>query len=154
MGCGRQCRGMARPVKRLGAVYPALSIILLGERSESPQTKAMLTLVYDRDRLEPAELPPPGGALALLPGPVLWVSADGRVVDANGAAMDLLLDIGDASLPLHNAILETLRDQAARQICLTLKGDMYAFQVAMSATVAEPHGLCAIVVGQRADAGA
>ena len=108
----------------------------------------MLTLVYDRDRLKPAKLAPAGGALALLPGPVLWVSADGRVVDANMAAMDLLLDIGDAALPLRRAILETLGDQAARQLCLRLNGDLYAFQVAMSGAAGEPHGLCAIVVGQ------
>ena len=108
----------------------------------------MLTLVYDRDRLAAAEIPPAGGALARLPGPVLWVSAEGRVVDANVAAMDLLLDIGDAANPLRDAILGTLGDHAARQIWLTLNGEVYAFQIAISATVAEPHGLCAIAVGQ------
>lgn len=114
----------------------------------------MLTLVHDRDRLQAVELPLAGGVLARLPGPVLWVSADGRVVDANMAAVDLLLDIGEAAVPLRGAILGTLRDQVARQVRLTLKGDRYAFQIAMAASVAEPHGLCAVVVGQMVGRGA
>lgn len=108
----------------------------------------MLTLVHDRNRTAAADLPLAGGVLALLPGPVLWVSADGQVVDANVPALDLLLDIGEAAAPLREAILGTLGDHAARQVRLTLKGEAYAFQIAISATVAEPNGLCAVVVGQ------
>lgn len=139
---------MGRPVKRLARVYAALSEGLLAGRSEFPQTRAMLTLVHDRNRTAAADLPLAGGVLALLPGPVLWVSADGQVVDANVPALDLLLDIGEAAAPLREAILGTLGDHAARQVRLTLKGEAYAFQIAISATVAEPNGLCAVVVGQ------
>ena len=107
----------------------------------------MLTLVHDRDcpnregrdgrEQRPSQvvvLPPAGGALAHLPGPVVWVSDAGRVVDANLAALDVLLDVGEAAAPLRDAILGTLRDHAPRQVQLQLRGDVYLFQVAVSAT--------------------
>jgi|GEM_PF-6449866 len=108
----------------------------------------MLTLVHDRDRLKAMELPPAGGEFALLPGPAFWVSPEGRVVDANLAAIDLLLGADEASGPLRDAIVATLADRSARQVRVTLNRKLYFFQIAMSVAVAEPHALCAVAVGQ------
>jgi len=107
----------------------------------------MLILVHDRDRQEPAELPPAGGVLAQLPGPVLWVSALGRVVDANIAAINLMLDVGEAAAPLRNAIIATLADGTPRQAQIALKGADYLFQTALSTELAEPHQTCVVAIG-------
>jgi hypothetical protein len=114
----------------------------------------MLTLVYDSDKREPAELPPAGGALALLPGPALWVSALGQVVDANAAAIDLLLDVGEAASPLRDAIIATLADALPRQARINLNGAVYLFQIAPSTTTADPHQPCVVAVGLALEDGA
>jgi transcriptional regulator of aromatic amino acid metabolism len=113
----------------------------------------MLKLVHDRNCIDtdPVVLPPAGGELALLPGPVLWVSADGRVVAANMAAVELMLDIGDAAIPLRDAIVGVLADGAARQAQVTLKGRRFLFQVAPVAPTAAPDAACAIAIGQAFD---
>ena len=113
----------------------------------------MLKLVHDRDCIgtDPVLLPPAGGDLAFLPGPVLWVSADGRVVDANIAAVELMLDIGDAAIPLRNAIVGVLTDGAARQTQVTLKGRRFLFQVAPAAATISLSAGCAIAIGQALD---
>ena len=107
----------------------------------------MLKLVHDRDQQVPTELPSAGGALALLPGPVLWVSEFGQVVDANVAAVELMLDVGAAASPLRDAIIATLADALPRQARINLNGAVYLFQIAPSTTTSDPHQPCVVAVG-------
>lgn len=113
----------------------------------------MLKLVHDTDRPKATELPPAGGALALLPGPVFWISSDGKVTDANLAALDLLLDIDDDASPVRRAILSVFATNLPCQTIAVLRGHPYAFQVAPSVIAESDGSPCVVAVGQRVPEG-
>jgi hypothetical protein len=108
----------------------------------------MLKLVHNADQPQARDLPLAGGPLALLPGPVLWISTAGQVIDANLAAIELMLDIREAAEPLRDAVVGTLADGLARQVRLQLNGQPNAFQVALTCQSTEEPGRCVIAVGQ------
>lgn len=108
----------------------------------------MLRLVHDKDQDPLPILPPAGGDLAHLPGPAVWISNSGRVIDANLAAMEVMLDMGEAGAPLRDAIVATLSDHLPRQAKVTLVGKSYVFQFAISVSPDQLQEPCVIAIGQ------